>query len=111
MDFTSATARALSCHSALTPNTVYTSNGGASSGKMTAYVLNGSATGGPTTMVAKLTQNGTIPDYPSIKTIKFTSARAVTFKKGKTHFLCETELRLQCLFVPVRHFKRMISLC
>ena len=91
MGFTPATAKALSFHFALTPNTVYTSNGGASSGKMTAYLLNGSASGGPTTMVAKLTQNGTIPDYPSIKTIKYTSTKAVTFKKGQTYFLCETE--------------------
>ena len=76
---------------ALTPNTVYTANGGASSGKMSAYLLNGSATTGPTTLLAKLTQHGTIPDFPTIKTIKYTSSKAVTFKKGVTYFLCETE--------------------
>jgi hypothetical protein len=76
---------------ALTPNTVYTSNGGASKGKMSAYLLNGTATGGPTTMLRKLVQHGVIPDYTAIKTIKYTSATAVTFKKAHTYFLCETE--------------------
>jgi hypothetical protein len=76
---------------ALTPNTVYTANGGASSGRMSAYLLNGTATGGPTTMLRKLIQHGTIPDYTTIKTIKYTSKTAVTFKKGQTYFLCETE--------------------
>lgn len=76
---------------ALTPNTVYTANGGASSGKMTAYLMHGSAASGPTTAIAKLTQHGTIPDYPAIKTITYTSATAITLKKGATYFLCETE--------------------
>jgi hypothetical protein len=76
---------------ALTPNTVYTANGGASKGKMSAYLSNGNATSGPTTLFAKLTQHGTIPDYTAIKTIRYTSAKAVSFKKGKTYFLCETE--------------------
>jgi hypothetical protein len=79
---------------ALTPNTVYTANGGASKGAMSAYLLNGSAASGPTTELAKLVQHGTIPDYPSIKVIKYMlkkGEKAVTFKKGKTYFLCETE--------------------
>jgi len=79
---------------ALSPNTVYTSNGGASKGKMSAYLLKGSATTGPTTKLAQLVQNGTIPDYPSIKVVKYTlkkGAKPVSFKKGVTYFLCETE--------------------
>lgn len=79
---------------ALTPNTVYTSNGGASKGKMSTYLLNGSATSGPTTKLAALVQHGTIPDYPAIKTIAYTlkkGAKPVTFRKGKTYFVCETE--------------------
>jgi hypothetical protein len=79
---------------ALTPNTVYTANGGVSKGKMSAFLLKGSATAGPTTKLANLVQNGTIPDFPTIKTIKYTlkkGAKPVTFSKGKTYFLCETE--------------------
>jgi hypothetical protein len=71
----------------LTPNTNYTGV----KGKISAYLLNGTATGGPTTLAAKLVQNGTIPDYPAIKVIKYTSKKALTFKKGKTYFMCETE--------------------
>ena len=88
MGFTPASAKALSFHFALTPNTNYT---GVSGGRISAYLLNGTASGGPTTMLAKLTQHGTIPDYPNIKTVEYTSAKAVTFKKGQTYFLCETE--------------------
>jgi hypothetical protein len=79
---------------ALSPNTVYTANGGASSGKMSAFLLNGSATTGPSTLKAKLVQHGTIPDYPSISVIKYTlkkGAKTVTFKANTTYFLCETE--------------------
>jgi hypothetical protein len=79
---------------ALSPNTVYTANGGASKGKMSAYLLNGSSTGGPTTSLRPLQQHGTIPDYPTIKVITYTlkkGAKPVTFGKGKTYFLCETE--------------------
>ncbi len=79
---------------ALTPNTVYTSNGGASKGKMSAYLLKGSSSTGPTTKLAKLVQHGVIPDYTAIKTIKYTlkvGAPTITFKKGVTYFLCETE--------------------
>ena len=76
---------------ALSPNTNYTAVKG---GKISAYLLHGTSTGGPTTELAKLVQNGAIPDYPSIKTIKYTlpkTAKPVTFLKGKTYFLCETE--------------------
>jgi hypothetical protein len=76
---------------ALSPNTNFT---GVSGGKMSAYLLHGSSTGGPTTELAKLVQHGSIPDYPSIGTIKYTlakGAKPVTFKKGLTYFLCETE--------------------
>jgi len=72
---------------ALTANTNFTSAGG----KIAAYLLNGTTTGGPTTELAKLTQHGTIPDYPTVKTVRWTSTKAVTFKKGNTYFLCETE--------------------
>lgn len=71
---------------ALSPNTNYISV----AGKIAAYLLNGTTTGGPTTEFAKLSYKGTIPDYPSIKVVKYTSAKAVTFKKAKTYFLCET---------------------
>jgi hypothetical protein len=73
---------------ALSPNTNYTSVKG---GKISAYLLNGTATGGPTTEVSKLAYKGTIPDYPTIKVVKYTSSKAVTFKAKKTYFLCETE--------------------
>jgi len=76
---------------ALSPNTNYTAVKG---GKMSAYLLHGTSSGGPTTELAKLVQNGSIPDYPSVKTIKYTlakGAKPVTFAKGKTYFLCETE--------------------
>lgn len=73
--------------SALTPNTNYTGV----PGKIAAYLLNGTATGGPTTLLAKLTQHGTIPDYPTIKVVTYTTKKAVTFKAGTTYFLCETE--------------------
>lgn len=79
---------------ALTPNTVYTSNGGQSTGKMSAFLLNGDTTVGPNGKVAALVQHGTIPDYTAIATIKYTlkkGAKAVTFKANKTYFLCETE--------------------
>jgi hypothetical protein len=75
---------------ALTPNTVYTANGGASSGRISAYLLNGTSTSGPTTKLAHLTQTGTIPDYTAIKTIRYYSKTTVTLKGGVTYFLCET---------------------
>ena len=81
-------AKKLSFFFALVPNTNYT---GVSGGRISAYLLNGTASGGPTTMLAKLTQHGTIPDYPTIKTVRYTSAKAVTFQAGTTYFLCETE--------------------
>jgi hypothetical protein len=76
---------------ALSPNTNYTAVKG---GKMSAYLLHGTVTAGPTTELAKLVQHGTIPDYTLIKTISYTlakGAKPVTFAKGKTYFLCETE--------------------
>lgn len=78
---------------ALTPNTVYTANGGASKGAMSTYLLRGNATTGPTTKIAKLVQNGKIPDYPSIKVVKYTPKTGTTIglKKGVTYFVCETE--------------------
>ena len=78
---------------ALTPNTVYTANGGASSGKMSTYLLHGSATSGPTTKIAKLVQHGVIPDYPTIKVMKYTPkvGTTITIRGGKTYFLCQTE--------------------
>ncbi len=76
---------------ALTPNSVYTSNGGASSGTMSAYLLNGTRAGGPTTLFATLNQFGTIPDFPSVKVISYTSTTPVTFRGGGNYFLCETE--------------------
>ena len=89
MGFTPARSSTFSF--ALVPNSVFTDNGGASKGKMSAFLLHGSATKGPTTLLAKLTQHGTIPDYPAIKVIKYTSTKTVTFKKGITYFLCGTE--------------------
>ena len=89
MGFSSPTT--LPFRKAMAPNTVYTANGGASSGKISAYLLNGTASGGPTTLLAKLTQNGVIPDYPNIKVVQYTSAKAVTFQKGVTYFFCQTE--------------------
>src|SRR5580704_4176487 len=76
---------------ALTPNAVFTDNGGASSGKLSAFLLHGSATKGPTAFLAKLTQHRTIPDFPAIKLIRWTSTKMVSLKKGVTYFLCETE--------------------
>jgi len=75
---------------ALTPNTNYTGV----KGKISAYLLKGSSSTGPTTKLAQLVQNGSIPDYPTIKVVKYTlkkGAPTVTFKKGLTYFLCETE--------------------
>jgi hypothetical protein len=71
---------------ALTPNTNYTSQSGAA---ISAYLLNGTATGGPTTELAALTQGGTIPDYPTVRVVRY-HAR-VKLVKGTTYFLCETE--------------------
>jgi hypothetical protein len=71
---------------ALTPNTNYVSIKGA----ISAYLLNGTATGGPTTELSKLSSKGTVPDYPTIKVVKYTSKKAVTFKAKTTYFLCET---------------------
>jgi len=79
-------AKATKFVKALTPNTNYVSI----KGQLSAYLLNGTATGGPTTEVSKLTSKGAIPDYPTIKVVKYTSTKAVTFKKAKTYFLCET---------------------
>jgi hypothetical protein len=76
---------------ALTPNAVFTDNGGASSGRLSAFLLHGSASKGPTTFLAKLTQHGTIPDFPSVKIIRWTSTKTVILKQGVTYFLCETE--------------------
>jgi len=76
---------------ALAPNTNYTAVSG---GKMSSYLLHGSSSTGPSTELAKLVQHGAIPDYPSIKTISYTlakGAKPVTFAKGKTYFLCQTE--------------------
>jgi len=75
---------------ALSANTNYTGV----KGKISAYLLKGSSSTGPTTKLAPLVQNGAIPDYPTIKVVKYTlkkGAPAVTFKKGLTYFLCETE--------------------
>ena len=63
-------------------------------GKIGAYLLKGDPTAGPTTKLAKLVQHGTIPDFPTIATIKYTlkkGAKPVSFKKGKTYFFCQTE--------------------
>lgn len=76
---------------AYTPNTVYTSNGGSSSGTMTAYLLNGTSSGGPTTSLAKLKQVGTIPDFPAVATIRYKSSAPVSLTAKTTYFLCETE--------------------
>lgn len=71
---------------ALTPNTNYT---GVSGAAISAYLLNGTVTGGPTTQLAALTQGGTIPDYPTVRVVRY-HAR-VKLVKGTTYFLCETE--------------------
>jgi hypothetical protein len=73
---------------ALTPNTNFNSTKGA---KLSAYLLNGTATGGPTTMLRKLVQDGSIPDYPAVKVIKWVSKKPVTFKANTSYYLCETE--------------------
>ena len=70
----------------LTPNSNYTGVAGG----ISAYLLNGTATGGPTTLFATLVQGGTIPDYPTLKSVHYKSKTAVHFKKGVTYFLCET---------------------
>jgi hypothetical protein len=70
---------------ALTPNTNYTSE----SAEMSAYLLNGTATGGPTTQLAALVQGGTIPDYPTVRVVRYHGRVKVV--KGTTYFLCETE--------------------
>jgi hypothetical protein len=89
MGFTPARSSTFSF--ALTPISVFTDNGGASKGKMSAFLLHGSASKGPTTLLAKLTQHGSVPDFPAIKVIKWTSTKTVTFKKAVTYFLCGTE--------------------
>lgn len=71
-------------------NTVYTSNGGNQHGKMSSYLLNGDPNTGPSTLLAKLTQNEHIPDYPLVRTITYTASKSVTFKAGVTYFLCQT---------------------
>jgi hypothetical protein len=78
---------------ALAPNTVYTSNGGASSGAMSTWLLHGHASTGPTTRIARLVQHGTIPDYPTIKTMHYTpkTGTTIALKKGVTYFVCQTE--------------------
>jgi hypothetical protein len=73
---------------ALTPNLNYTEVKG---GKIAAYLLNGTATGGPTTEVAALSYRGSIPDNPTVRVVKYTSKKEVTFKKGAEYFLCETD--------------------
>ena len=63
-------------------------------GKIGAYLLKGDPTNGPGAKLAKLVQKGTIPDYPTVASIKYTlakGAKAITFKKGTTYFFCETE--------------------
>ncbi len=83
-------AKATKFVKALGANTNYT----AVTGKISAYLLKGDPTAGPGAKVAKLVQHGTIPDYPTIASIKYTlakGAKAVTFKKGATYFLCQTE--------------------
>ena len=75
---------------ALSANTNYTGV----KGKVSAYLLHGNTTKGPTTKIAQLVQNGSIPDYPKTRAVKYTlkkGANPVTFKKGVTYFLCETE--------------------
>lgn len=72
---------------ALTPNAVYTGNGGASSGKISAYLLKSSFT-----LLAPLQQIGTIPDFPAIRVMRYKKNGApVRFAAHKTYFLCETE--------------------
>jgi hypothetical protein len=73
---------------ALTPNMNYTEVRG---GKIDAYLLKGTATGGPTTEVAALSYRGSIPDNPTARVVKYTSKKKVTFKKGVEYFLCETD--------------------
>lgn len=72
---------------ALAPNTNYTSVSGAA---ISAYLLNGTATGGPTTELAALKQGGTIPDYPTVRVVRYHGR--VRLVKGTTYFLCESEL-------------------
>ena len=79
-------AKSTKFKSALTPNTNYIGV----AGRIVAFLLNGTVTGGPTTAVAKLTYTGAIPDYPAVKVVRYTAKKAVTFKKGQTYFLCET---------------------
>ena len=71
---------------ALTPNTNYT---GVSGAGVSAFLLNGTATGGPTSQLAALTQGGTIPDYPTLRVVRYHGR--VKLVKGTTYFLCETE--------------------
>lgn len=71
---------------ALTPNTNYT---GVSGAAISAYLLNGTVTGGPTTQLAALTQGGTIPDFPTVRVVRYHGRVRVV--KGTTYFLCETE--------------------
>jgi hypothetical protein len=84
-------------------NTVYTANGGNPHGKISSYLLNGDPNSGPSTLLAKLTQNEHIPDYPLIRTISFTASKSVTFKAGQTYFLCQTTP------VPNAQFLWMVS--
>jgi hypothetical protein len=63
-------------------------------GSIGAYLLKGDPTNGPSTKLAKLVQKGTIPDYPTVASIKYTlkkGAKAIKFKAGATYFLCQTE--------------------
>ena len=87
MGFTTAGRKAFV--KALTPNTVYTTNGGATHANDTVYLMTSTSTG-PGNAVAKLTHTGSIPDFPKLKTVKYTTTKKVEFKAKTAYFLCES---------------------
>lgn len=76
---------------ARTPNTVYTTNGGVSTGRMTAALMVGTTSVGPGSLLATLVQQGTIPDYPVVSTVVYLPSKPITLAANTTYFLCETE--------------------
>lgn len=86
MGFTTTSATAFT--QALTPNTIYTQLGGSPNAKDHAFLMT-STGNGPGQYVALLTHTGTIPDFPTVATITYTSARKVNLKASTSYFLCE----------------------
>jgi|HubBroStandDraft_6_1064221.scaffolds.fasta_scaffold45053_4 hypothetical protein len=95
-----STKKAASFTKALTPLAIYTANGGASSGKVTAMLLKDDA-GAPGSPIATLVQIGKIPEN-SFAVIEYKPTKPLKLNAKTRYWLCLEELTkdVQALWSP-----------